>query len=87
LTRQLAAQFGQEEVTGLVITSVERYGSAARAGVRAGQIVRSINGRATRSLSDFGEATESIEDGDAVSLRVLDPEIGETILNFRLRGR
>lgn len=87
LTRQLAAQFGQEEVTGLVITSVERYGSAARAGVRAGQIVRSVNGRATRSLSDFGEATESIEDGDAVSLRVLDPEIGETILNFRLRGR
>ena len=35
----------------------------------------------------FSREQSFLEDGDAVSLRVLDPEIGETILNFRLRGR
>ena len=87
LTRALASRFGYEDETGLVITSVERYSSAARAGVRPGQIVRAVNGRPVRNDADFREATESIEDGDVVSLRVVDPEVGETILNFRLRIR
>jgi serine protease Do len=85
LTPQLANQFGIERDSGLIITDVRPFSQAARAGVRAGQILLELNGEPVRSTSAFRDQAEGLEADDVVSLRVIDPEVGETIVNFRAR--
>jgi len=87
LTPELAARFGQEGESGVVVTAVQRYGAAARAGVRPGQIIRRVNGQEVVTPAELRRITDELEDGEVVSLRVVDPEVGETIINFRVRAR
>jgi serine protease Do len=51
LTDQLAAYFGAKE--GLLVTSVTDGSAASRAGLKAGDVITSINGRAVRSRDDL----------------------------------
>jgi bifunctional DNase/RNase len=62
LERDLAAFLGAEEVTGVLVASVAAGGPAALAGLRRGDILRSIDGRPTGSLSAYRAALESIEE-------------------------
>ena len=86
LTPELARRFGHDRSSGLVVSAVRRYGSAQGAGVRAGQVLLAINGERVESVRSFERAIDSIESGDVVSLRVVDPELGETIVNYRVRS-
>lgn len=51
LSNQLAAYFGVKQ--GLLVASVQDQSPAAVAGVRAGDVVLSVNGRSMRDVNDF----------------------------------
>jgi serine protease Do len=65
LTTQLATQLGAPDTRGVVITGFARNSSAARAGLRAGDVIVSFNGKA-------------ILDGSELSREIQDSAIGST---------
>jgi Do/DeqQ family serine protease len=83
LTPQMAQRYGHDWSDGVVISEVDRYGAAAQAGVRPGQVLLEMADQEIGTVRDVRAVAEALESGSAVSLRVLDPEIGETIINFR----
>jgi len=67
----------------VVIAGVQPYSPAARAGVRPGQVIEAVNRREVKTVEEFADAVSAIT-GGIVSLIVIDPRIGRTILNYRL---
>ena len=61
LTPQLAEYFGTKD--GLLVTSVEPDTPAAKAGLKAGDVITSVNGKAVSSGGELIEAVQSAEDG------------------------
>ena len=68
---------------GVVVDAVDRYSAAARAGVRPGQVILALNRRTVRSAADFEAALRSASQAGVLSLRVRDPEVGETMVNYQ----
>jgi serine protease Do len=89
VTADEAARLGLPREAGLVIDEVNQFGPAARRlGSRTpngAQLLRSINGRAVRTMQDFERAVADVGPGSAVSLRVVDRDLGEVVVNFRVR--
>jgi serine protease Do len=69
---------------GLLVSTVQPYSRAARAGVRPGQVIVEVN---RHQVSTVDELTTALGDQNhgAVSLIVQDPDIGRRIINFELR--
>jgi serine protease Do len=67
----------------IVVTHVSRFSSAGRAGLRPGQVIRSVNQQSVRSPQELDRALQTPE-RNAVSLIVEDPRVGRTIVNFRV---
>jgi serine protease Do len=68
----------------IVVTSVRPLSAAARAGLRPGQVIEQVNRREVRSPDDVAAALGA-PGRDVVSLIVVDPRLGRTIVNYRLR--
>ncbi len=85
LTPRLAQQLQIEDQTGVVITEVQRFSPAGNEGVRPGQVVLQINGQPVRRVEDVTRIASQVQSGRVVSLRVRDPRLGETIINYRTR--
>jgi Do/DeqQ family serine protease len=85
LTRAIADRLDLDVEEGLIINEVRRYSPAVGAGIRPGQVVVRINGREVDSMSDFRAVAREIDRGEVVSLRLIDRELGETIVNYRTR--
>ncbi len=85
LTSDLARRFGYSRSAGVVIDEVNRFSSAAAAGVRPGQLLLEIDGKKVETPRDVQRVAADISEGDAVSLLVEVPDIGETVINFRIR--
>jgi uncharacterized protein len=58
LDRDLAEFLGAAKVTGVLVASVAAGSPADKAGIRRGDIIRAIDGRATESLADFHRAID-----------------------------
>jgi Do/DeqQ family serine protease len=86
LTPQLAQQLGTKATDGVAITRVSPTHPAAAAGVRPGQVILSINDQDVKSLSDVSRVVNQLKPGQVVSMRVQDPSLGETIVNYRVPG-
>ncbi|HEX6938934.1 MAG TPA: trypsin-like peptidase domain-containing protein [Longimicrobiales bacterium] len=86
LTPALARRLGVEARDGVVVTRVEEASPAARAGLRPGAVIESVNGREVADVSDLNRATRALRDGQAVSLVIILPDGTRTIVNYRLRG-
>lgn len=86
LTPQIARQLEFEETEGVIVSQVSSNSNAAQAGVRRGQLLLRINDTPVNTVDDVREALAEIEPGEVVSLRVRDPELGRTIVNFRARS-
>jgi serine protease Do len=69
LSDQLAEYFGTKE--GVLVTAVRDNSAAAKAGVKAGDVIVSINGNAVRSPSDLSRRTQRLEDGDEFTLDIV----------------
>jgi serine protease Do len=85
LTPEIARQLGYDRSKGVVISQVSPFSAAANAGVRKGMLVLAINDSSVSSPRDVARVAEEIAAGDVISLRVLVPDIGETIINYRTR--
>jgi len=69
LTRQLADYFGAKD-GGLLITSVSENSPAAKAGLRAGDVITAVAGEKVNSSGDIVRAINKKEDGE-ISLTIL----------------
>lgn len=89
VTPQEAARYGLPREAGIIVDQVTPYGPAAgrvsSRGSGAPQMLRSVNGRQVRTAAEFEAAVRNLQPGDAVSLRLVDPQLGETVVNFRVR--
>jgi membrane-associated protease RseP (regulator of RpoE activity) len=70
LTKQLADYFGISDGKGALVTSVADNSAAAKAGLRAGDVITAVDGDAIEGPGDLSRAINKNKDGD-VSLTVV----------------
>jgi len=78
LTKQLADYFGIASGKGVLVTSVTDDGPAAKAGVRAGDVITAIDGEEVDSSGDISRVINSKKEGD-VSLTIIRNKSQQTI--------
>jgi serine protease Do len=78
LTKQLADYFGIADGKGVLVTSVSADGPAAKAGIKAGDVITAIDGEKVESTGDISRAINSKKDGD-VTLTVIRNKTQQTI--------
>jgi len=78
LTKQLADYFGIAGGKGVLVTSVTEDGPAAKAGVRAGDVITAVDGEAIDSPGDISRVINRKKDGD-VTLTVIRNKAQQTI--------
>lgn len=78
LTKQLADYFGITGGKGVLVTSVTDDGPAAKAGVRAGDVITAIDGEAVDSPGDIARVINRKKDGD-VTLTIIRNKSQQTI--------
>jgi serine protease Do len=83
LTRQLAEYFGARD--GVLVTSVSDGSAAARAGLKAGDVITSINGEAVASPADLTRAVRQ-SSSDEVTIGIV-REKKETTLTAKIEAR
>lgn len=70
LTKQLADYFGVADGKGVLVTSVTEDGAAAKAGIKAGDIITAIDGEKVEDAGDLARAINKKKEGD-VTLTVI----------------
>lgn len=83
LTKQLADYFGIADGRGVLVTSVSEDGPAAKAGLKAGDVITAVDGEAVDSPGDISRAINRKKEGD-VSLTVIRNKSQQT---FRVTPR
>lgn len=78
LTKQLADYFGVAGGKGVLVTSVTEDGPAAKAGVRAGDVITAVDGEAIDSPGDISRVINRKKEGD-VTLTVVRNKAQQTI--------
>jgi serine protease Do len=78
LTKQLADYFGVADGKGVLVTSVTEDGPAAKAGVRAGDVITAIDGEKIEAAGDISRAINKSKDGD-VTLTIVRNKSQQTI--------
>ena len=68
LTPQLAEYFGTKE--GVLISTVDDGSPASRAGLKAGDIITSVDGRTVARVDDVSQAMRSKRSGDQVAIGI-----------------
>ena len=69
LSPQLANYFGTQ--TGLLVSSVSENSPAAKAGLKAGDVITAVNGKSVESLADLRHALRGPEAGGEVTLAIV----------------
>jgi PDZ domain-containing secreted protein len=78
LSKQLADYFGITGGKGVLVTSVTADGPAAKAGIRAGDVITAINGEAVDSPGDISRVINRKQEGD-VTLTIVRNKSQQTI--------
>jgi len=78
LTKQLADYFGVADGKGVLVTSVVDDGPAAKAGIRAGDVITAIDGEAVDSPGEISRVINRKKEGD-VTLTVIRNKSQQTI--------
>jgi serine protease Do len=78
LTKQLADYFGIASGKGVLVTSVTQDGPAAKAGVRAGDVITAVDGEEIDSPGDISRVINRKKEGD-VTLTVIRNKSQQTI--------
>jgi serine protease Do len=68
LTEQLATYAGVKE--GVLVSTVTNGSAAAQAGMKAGDVITAVNGRAVQNVGDVTRAVRSAKPGSALDMRV-----------------
>jgi serine protease Do len=78
LTKQLADYFGVADGKGLLVTAVTDDGPAAKAGLKAGDIITAVDGEKIERSGDISRAINKRKDGD-VTLTIIRNKSQQTI--------
>jgi membrane-associated protease RseP (regulator of RpoE activity) len=78
LTKQLAAYFGIADGKGLLVTSVTEDGPAAKAGLKAGDVIVSVDGEKVEAAGDVSRVINKKKDGD-VAITIVRNKSQQTI--------
>ena len=78
LTKQLADYFGIADGKGALVTSVSEDGPAAKAGVKAGDVITAVDGEAVDSPGDISRVINRKKEGD-VTLTIIRNKSQQTI--------
>jgi membrane-associated protease RseP (regulator of RpoE activity) len=78
LTKQLADYFGVTDGKGVLVTSVAEDSPAARAGIKAGDVITAIDGEKIEGSGDLSRAINKQKDGD-VTLTIVRDKSTRTI--------
>ena len=78
LNKQLADYFGVADGKGVLVTSVIEDGPAAKAGVKAGDVITAIDGEAVDSSGDLSRVINRKKEGD-VTLSIIRNKSQQTI--------
>jgi predicted metalloprotease with PDZ domain len=71
LNEDLAAYFDVKEDGGALITQVEKDSPAEKAGLKAGDVITSVNGENIKEPGDVGNIISELDEGDKVALQVI----------------
>ena len=80
LTPELREFFGAPKDSGVLVGSLSDNGPAMKAGVRVGDVVVSINGRAVSGAFDLIRGMREVKSGDAVRVEVIRSKARQTIV-------
>jgi serine protease Do len=86
LTRQLADYFGITGGKGVLVTSVSEDGPAAKAGLKAGDVITMIDGEAVDSTGDISRIVNRKKDGE-VTLTIVRNKSQQTLRVTPTEGR
>jgi serine protease Do len=78
LTKQLADYFGIADGKGALVTSVTEDGPAAKAGIKAGDVITAVDGEAVDSPGDISRVINRKKEGD-VTLTIIRNKSQQTI--------
>src|SRR5207253_706728 len=78
LTKQLAEFFGVADGKGVLVTSVESDSPAAKAGIKAGDVITAIDGEKIEGAGDLARAINKQKDGE-VTLTIVRDKSSRTI--------
>jgi serine protease Do len=71
LTKDLADKLGVEMTQGVVVSSVDKNGLAAKADIKPGDIITKVNRRAVTNLKQFRDATKNVDTKTGVVINVI----------------
>ncbi len=72
LTKQLADYFGVSDGKGVLVTSVSENSPAAKAGIKAGDVITAVDGEKVEGSGDLSRAINKQKDGDVTLTIVRD---------------
>ena len=86
LAPQIRAQLEvPEEITGVVVTGVDRGSPADRAGLSTRFVIADVNGQPVESVDDYREIVSRLQPGTVANLRVYIPQAGvEQFISVRI---
>jgi len=70
LTKELAERFDYEADSGLIVSNVEQGSTAAKAGMKPGQLVEEVNKIPVSNLTDLGKVLSETSESGKILLRV-----------------
>ena len=73
LTDELAARYGYEGETGVIVAAVEQRSLAARAEIVVGTLIQEIEGVEISNLKDYREQIEAVKDQSKILLYIRQP--------------
>ncbi len=77
ITPQLAAYFGAND--GVLVSSVTENSPAARAGIRAGDVVTAVGGTGVTKVDDLARALRAVPEGREVEIAMVRSRQGRTV--------
>jgi predicted metalloprotease with PDZ domain len=80
LTPGLREFFGAPKDSGVLVSSVVENGPAAKAGVKVGDVITNVNGKATANSRELRDAIKDNHAGDSIRIEVIRGKSRQTIV-------
>jgi serine protease Do len=82
ITPEIEQRYNVGRSEGLFISNVEPGSKAAKAGIRAGELIDEINRKPIRSKEDFDKAIKDVKPGDTITLALISQRMGLRIVKL-----